>query len=96
MIDFTQSAKEKYLQRLINQLWKLIPMRENDEDWSGHLAVLIEEISGLVEIYEDNPKGIALLSKLKGLTSEVCEDFMFYRKTVFRCIDLLAQVIRDE
>lgn len=95
-INFPQSTREQDLQRLINQLWKLIPMRENDEDWSSHLAVLIEEISGLVEIYKDKTEGLVLLSKLEGLTSEVCEDFMLYRKTVFRCIDLLAMVMKDE
>lgn len=95
-IGFPVTIREQDLQRLINQLWKLIPMRENDEDWSGHLAVLIEEISGLVEIYKDKVEGLVLLSKLEGLTSEVCEDFMLYRKTVFRCIDLLAQLIKDE
>lgn len=71
-------------------------MRENNEDWCGHLAVLIEEISGLVEIYKHKPEGLILLSKLEGLTSKVCEDFMLYRKTVFRCIDLLAVVIKND
>lgn len=95
-INFPESVREQDLKRLINQLWKLIPMRENEEDWSSHLAVLIEEISGLVEIYKIKPEGLILLSKLEGLSSKVCEDFMLYRKTVFRCIDLLAMVVKDE
>lgn len=95
-INFPLETKEQDLKRLINQLWKLIPMRENEEDWINHLNTMIEEISGLVEIYKNKVEGLILLSKLKGLTSEVCNDFMIYRKTVFRCIDLLAQVIRDE
>lgn len=95
-INFPLETKEQDLKRLINQLWKLIPMRENEEDWINHLNTTIEEISGLVEIYKNKVEGLILLSKLEGLTSEVCNDFMIYRKTVFRCIDLLAQVIRDE
>lgn len=95
-INFPEEAREKDLKRLINQLWKLIPMREQEEDWVSHLVVIIEEISGLVEIYKNKPEGLILLSKLEGLTSEVCDDFMIYRKTVFRCIDLLTQVIRYE
>lgn len=95
-IGFPEKARELNKQRLINQLWKLIPMREHDEDWYGHLAVLIEEISGLVEIYRDNADGLILLSKLEGLTSDICADFMLYRKTVFRCIDLLASVLTNE
>ena len=95
-INFPLETKEQDLKRLINQLWKLIPMRENEEDWINHLNTMIEEISGLVEIYKNKVEGLILLSKLEGLTSEVCNDFMIYRKTVFRCIDLLLQVIRDE
>lgn len=96
-IDFPLTTIAQDLKRLINQLWKLIPMRENEEDWITHLNTLIEEISGLVEIFKDKPEGLVLLSKLEGLTSDVCEnDFMIYRKTVFRCIDLLIQVVKDE
>ena len=95
-IDFTCSAREADHQRLINQLWKLIPMRENGEDWISQLIILIEEIVGLAELYCDKPEGLILLSKLEGLTSDVCEDFMVYRKTIFRCIELLGQVLRDD
>lgn len=95
-IRFSSSVRKRVSERLINQLWKLIPMRENDEDWRNHLSVVIEEVSGLVEIYKDKAEGLILLSKLEGLTSEVCEDFMIYRKTVFKCIDLLAEVLRDD
>lgn len=95
-IGFSSRAKEKDMQRLINQLWKLIPMREHDEDWSSHLFNLIEEIAGLADLYRDKPEGLALVSKLEGLNHEVCDDFMLYRKTVFRCIELLTQVLKDE
>ena len=95
-IMFDRSVREQDLKRLINQLWKLIPMRENNENWDQHLAIVIEEISGLVKIYKERVEGLILLSKLEGLTSKECDDFMIYRKTIFRCIDLLAQVIGDE
>lgn len=79
------------IKRLVNQLWKLIPMRENGEDWKSHLYVVIEEISGLNMVFADQLDLLILLSKLEGLTDKVCDDFMIYRKTVFRCIDLLAK-----
>lgn len=78
------------IKRLINQIWKLIPMKENNEDWVSQLNVVIEEISGLNEIF-DELNLLILLSKLEGLKSDICQDFMLYRKTVFRCIDLLAK-----
>lgn len=95
-ISFPRQTIDQDVQRLINQLWKLVPMRENEEDWITHLQVVTEEISGLVEIYKNKPDGLILLSKLEGLTSKICDDFMIYRKTVFRCIDLLVQVMKDE
>lgn len=96
-IGFSSEVIQYDLKRLINQLWKLIPMKENGENWCNHLQVLIEEISGLVKIYKQKQEGLILLSKLEGLTSNLCdEDFMIYRKTVFRCIDLLVQVFKDE
>lgn len=95
-INFPAETREQDFVRLVNQLWKLIPMREHGEDWVNHLQIVIEEISGLVEIYKDKVEGLILLSKLEGLTSEVCADFMIYRKTVFKCIDLLGKVIKDE
>ena len=94
-IDFPKNVREKDLERLINQLWKLIPMRENNEDWTSHLGTVTEEIIGLTKLYKSNPTSLILMSKLEGLTANICEDFMVYRKTVFRCIDLLAQVMRD-
>jgi hypothetical protein len=89
-INFSEEAKTIDKKRLINQLWKLIPMRENNEDWKMHLAIIIEELTGLVKIYNNKAEGLILLSKLEGLTSIECEDFMIYRKTVFRCIDLVS------
>ena len=94
-IDFTLNAKKRDKERLINQLWKLIPMRENGEDWASHLFALVEEIGGLADLYRDNPNGLILLSKLEGLNHDVCGDFMLYRKTVFRCIELLGEILDE-
>ncbi len=95
-IDFTQKAKDQDMKRLINQIWKLIPMREHEEDWITHLQIVLEEISGLVEIYKDKMDGLILLSKLEGLTSKSCDDFMIYRGAVFSCIDLLSRLLKDD
>lgn len=95
-INFTDEVYEADRIRLINQLWKLVPMREHEEDWETHLYTVIEELVGLVRICKDKAEGLILLSKLEGLTSKECEDFMLYRKTVFKCIDLLSRLLRDE
>ena len=54
--------------RLTNQLWKLIPMRENQENWLTQLNSLIIELAGLKSLSENtDEKFLILLSKLKGL-----------------------------
>lgn len=80
----------KNVQRLTNQLWKLIPMREHEEDWQKQLDTVILEIVGLDEIFI-GPSFIQLLSKLEGLRNEEV-DFELYRKTVFESISLLREV----
>ena len=76
--------------RLTNQLWKLIPMREHEEDWQKQLNTVIIEIAGLNEIFI-GPLFLQLLSRLEGLAvSET--NFETYRKTVFECISLLQNV----
>lgn len=80
------------LNRLTNQLWKLIPMRENQENWSLHLDSLIVELAGLNELSSNtNENLLILLSKLKGLQAEET-NFQVYRKTVFECISLLREM----
>lgn len=48
--DISDEVMEKNIVRLTNQLWKLIPMRENEEDWDKQLNTVIIEIAGLNEI----------------------------------------------
>ena len=74
-INFPMSTIDQDMKRLINQLWKLIPMRENGEDWETHLKTMLEEISGLVHIYKDKVEGLILLSKLEGLTPLIFTPF---------------------
>lgn len=84
--------------RMIDQIWKLIPMREHEEDWRSQLYTLLEEIAGLGKVISISKDAnfLILVSKLEGLTSEYCEDFMIYRKTVFKCIDLLTKILNNE
>ena len=71
-------------------MWKLIPMREHEEDWQKQLDTVILEIAGLNEIFIA-PQFLQLLSKLEGLKVQETS-FDFYRKTVFECISLLQEL----
>lgn len=86
-INFTDLEISKNVRRLTNQLWKLIPMRENEENWGKQLDTVILEIVGLNEIFMGSTY-LQILSKLEALKVKET-DFDLYRKTVFECISLL-------
>lgn len=46
----------KNIKRLTNQLWKLIPMREKEEDWRKQLDTVTLEVVGLNEIFLSHPQ----------------------------------------
>ena len=88
--DFDKEVINTTVRRLTNQLWKLIPMREHEEDWSKQLETVTLEIAGLNEIFM-NPQFLQLLSKLEGLRVTDLS-FELYRKTVFECISILQEL----
>ena len=64
--EFNKEDIDTNVRRLTNQLWKLIPMREHEEDWEKQLNTVTLEIAGLNEIFAA-PQFLQLLSKLEGL-----------------------------
>ena len=91
--EFKAEDVKRNIQRLTNQLWKLIPMRENKEDWERHLKGLTLEIAGMNEVFMKPIFLQQLLSKMEGLRVEETT-FELYRKTVFECISLLQELNR--
>lgn len=89
-LEFSKEVINKNVMRLTNQVWKLIPMRENEEDWQKQLETVLLEIVGLDEIFSHKVEYLQILSKLEGLKVEKDVDFQFFRKTVFEIITLLA------
>lgn len=89
LFDFSEECVKKEITRLTNQLWKLIPMRENEEDWHKQLDTVILEVAGLGEIFYTDSQFLQLLSKLEGLSVQEDIDFNLYRKTIFESISLL-------
>ena len=90
--DFRKEDIEVNVRRLTNQLWKLIPMREHNEDWPKQLNTVILEIAGLNELFLGS-QFLQLISKLEGLRV-YDSSFELYRKTVFESISLLQEINR--
>lgn len=89
-IEFGEDDVRANVQRLTNQLWKLIPMREHEENWQKQLETVLIEVVGLNELFT-SPIILQLLSKLEGLSIRETT-FDIYRKTVFECISLVRSI----
>ena len=96
-LQFSQEEIKSEIMRLTNQLWKLIPMWENNENWSKQLESVIIDIAGKDEIFLHNSHFLQLLSKLEGLRviDEDEIEFNIYRKTVFECINIINEVMKN-
>lgn len=92
-IDFFKEDLEPNITRLTNQVWKLIPMLENNEDWEKQLDTVILEVAGLSEIFLKDPQFLQLLAKLEGARVSF-NNFRLFRKTVFESISLLRGLIK--
>ena len=95
-LEFKDADVERDMHRLTNQLWKLIPMRENEENWMSQLNTVILELIGLSEILYHDEKFIILLSKLEGLRLDTEINFILYRRTIFEAMSLLKEIVNYE
>ena len=86
--EVEDSVFKTNINRLTNQIWKLIPMREKEEDWELQLNTVICELTGLHSIFNIDENFLVLLSKLEGIKT-IDTEFEFYRKTIFESITLL-------
>ena len=85
------------LQRITNQIYKLLPNREEGIDWEKPLSTLIEELAGMDSLLIDQHDILfPLLCKLEGLLTLTLEqDFFLYRRTIFECLGLMNDLIKS-
>lgn len=90
-IIIDKHAIDKNLNRLLNQVYKLLPEREEHLNWKKHLESIILEFTGINNLLIDQQDIIfQILSKLESLYSlekDTC--FSLFRKTIFECISLI-------
>lgn len=80
------------LERMTSQTFKLLPMREEEQEWIKPLETLSLELLGLSVIFPENPSLFSALCKMEGM-KELGEqmDFMTYRRTIFEICGLLGR-----
>ena len=89
-LEVYKEAIVKNIERITNQIFKLLPSREEGQDWVSPLENLVIEIGGMSSLLEEHDILFSLLCKLEGrktLTKE--EDFPLFRKNIFECLGLI-------
>jgi hypothetical protein len=91
-VEIERVAVEKNLERIINLTFKLLPNREEGNDWKTPLQNLIIEIAGMASLL-DHVKLFSLLCKMEGLQSlQSDDDFLKFRKTIFDCLNIMQEI----
>ena len=80
-VEIQNEAIIKNIERITNQIFKLLPSREEGNDWQTPLDNLIIEVAGMAELLKDHCDLFSLLCKMESLlnlTKE--EEFLNYHK----------------
>ena len=92
-IQISEDAITDNIDRMINQIFKLLPSREEGGDWETPLHNLILEVGGMNRLLNDQTILFSLLCKMEALTTLTGEDdFFYFRKLIFECLGLLKQL----
>ena len=94
-INISQAIIKNDIKRVINQIYKLLPMREEGKQWEKPLKTIIEELVGMKRLFLDQHEQsfFILLCKLEGLFEyHASIDFSEYRRVIFECLGLLGKI----
>lgn len=92
-IEIADEAINENIDRIINQIFKLLPSREEGSDWQTPLQNLILEVGGMNRLMGGQVTLFSLLCKMEALTTLTNEDdFLAFRKIIFECLSLLKQL----
>ena len=95
-MQIDNNSIEVNLKRITNQIYKLLPNREEGIDWKTPLTTIMEELKGIQRLIKDYEETFfSLISKLEGLFTLTKEnDFFLYRRTIFECLSLMNILIK--
>ena len=96
-IDIKNQIVRDDIKKIINQVYKLLPMREENLDWQKLLGTLIVQLGGMSRLFDDQQEVFfPLLCKMEGLFNLTKDnDFQLYRRTIFECLSLLNTLLKN-
>lgn len=96
-LEIDKKAVVANLSRIVNQIYKLLPDREEGIDWKAPLETIMVELAGMDRLLVDQHEVFfPLLCKLEGLFElDEEKDFFSYRRTIFEALNLMSNVIEN-
>lgn len=93
-VEVDNSVIAQGLEKVTNQIFKLLPQREEGADWQTPLANLMIDVTGMCHLVIDHQTELFfLLCKMEALaTLTKEEDFLQFRKVIFECLGLIAGI----
>ena len=92
-IEVDNLAIKNSLKRIQSQIFKLLPMAEEGQDYIKPLETIILELLGMQGLFSNLDYLITLICKLRGLMElDIENEFMLYRRTIFECCGLTDKV----
>lgn len=90
-----EEAINSSLRKITNQIYRLLPSREEGSDWQTPLTTIMEELAGMDRLlFNEHEILFPLLCKLEGLfTYTEEENFFEYRRTIFECLSLMNSLV---
>jgi len=88
--NFSREAIDYNKARLINQVFKLLPMYEKEEYWEAQRDTVVLDLRGYNAALKDSPDFMNVVGKLAAL--EFAQNKEQFRKIVFEAITALKEV----
>lgn len=93
-VEVNTSTLGENLERIRGQIFRCLPVYEEDGEWRKPLETLVVELLGIHSLFPEIKDLLALICKLEGLRVGTEEeiDFMLYRRTIFEACGLIDKV----
>lgn len=95
-LQTTSPAILSSIDKIVNKTFRLLPAREEGEDWEKPLETLLLELVGFSSLYPNSELLFSIICKMQGLKESGSEiEFMMYRRTIFELCGLLNKLKQE-
>lgn len=91
-IEVENQTIKTNLDRIGNQIYKALCLREEEKDWRKPIETLSIELLGMNQLFPDQTRLFSVVCKLQGILADEQMDFMLYRRTIFECCSLVNKI----